>query len=66
MIFLFPVLDVPYSQYVVISTNNFVTTNDIVIPNSVNEDALSGPHLRAAFAREWADQRPSRSEGPCV
>src|SRR5438445_5896789 len=24
-----------------------------------------GPHLRAAFAREWADQRASRTEGPC-
>jgi len=27
--------------------------------------SLSGPHLRAAFAREWAEQA-SRPEGPCV
>src|SRR5579862_7252800 len=37
-----------------------------VIPNPVNESALvRGPHLRAVFAREWADQRSSRGEGSC-
>ena len=36
-----------------------------VIPNPVNEQALSGPHSRAGLAREWAE-RASRGEGPCV
>ena len=33
--------------------------------SSVYEDALSGPHSRAASAREWAE-RLNRSEEPCV
>src|SRR5438270_8723446 len=36
-----------------------------VILTSVNEQAFSGPHSRAVFAREWAELA-SRTEGPCV
>jgi len=38
---------------------------EFVIPNPVNEQALSGPQSRAGFAREWAELA-SRGEGPCV
>jgi hypothetical protein len=36
-----------------------------VMPTAVSERAFQGP-IRARFWRKWADQRASRTEGPCA
>jgi hypothetical protein len=35
------------------------------MPTAVSERAFQGP-IRARFWRKWADQRASRTEGPCA